>query len=384
MSSSLFVVATSIRSNRIRAQKRCPASPCDQRRSSSSRRLSLVKSGSRAKPREAARYQSSAKQHEANKVERRHVLGALLRLLDLKRADGAKAVVLDDVGVESSKVVAASTPLAPADIVVFNYGDASKLRRMQRDARGIATVLQGDAHHAMHLLPPEFSGELCLFDGDFCGCATTILDGGSIQAAVPRMSQERPSVLALTYSGRNNCKHKADDPDDHIFAVVKASAERHGLQAALVYEHVYGLMHAIIFLLLPKEHVHGFGAGASNRMFVLRAIAAVEGAKAELKDPKDREETAEESDTLESEASTSTTTYAFSKPYGYEKILAAKKKKQNTNKAGVWEFKVLWTNGETTWEPHASFNASDSNAHRSMRELVQKADAMAGVKRRRE
>ena len=203
-------------------------------------------SSSKVHIKEAARYNSQAKQYETNKVERREVIGAILRLMTFRDTD--TAIVLDDVGVESSKVIAANTTLGAKQIIVINYGDTKKLAAMRKDAKGTATVVSGDAHHFVHTLPAPTTSFARLYDADFCCCATTILDGGSIQAVIPRMPLDEPSILALTFSGRNNCKHKASDPATHISDVVKATAERHGLRVSSNIFLTKKILYLVVFL----------------------------------------------------------------------------------------------------------------------------------------
>jgi hypothetical protein len=357
-----------------------------------------------------ARYASEAKQHEANKVERRAVLGILASMLSLTPSD--MAVVLDDVGVESSRTIKHSTPLPPTNIIVFNYGSPGKIADMRAAARGVATVLEADAHHAMHLLPDHATGRVCIADCDFCCSATTILDGGSIQAVVPRMPSNKASVLALTYSRRNCCKHKAATPEDHIAFVVKLTAHRHGLRAHEVYMRAYGVMHARICVLVPAAPQEA----KATRTLVQRvreAVASVAPAAALVatplqpaprtpRTPRSPAPATPRSPRTPALVVTSPSSHRFQKrvslarnntansdsgdgcgmddtnvddeaaaedtEYGYKAIVGM-------TMAGRRDplFHVKWNDGSYTWEPKASFNDDDAYAQQSMRLQLAKA-----------
>jgi hypothetical protein len=198
------------------------------------------------------RYDSLFKLNDLNKKKFNRIVGHVVEILKLRERD--KALVLDDLGVATSKAVRkGAAALSCRDVLICNMGDDAKIAAMTEEARDIARICPG---HAEIILPRKgkmLRDKLRVVAFDACGTATTVEQSGALQASIALMPNNQNSFISITFCTRKNARHAARDPVASLKHCINLQAQKRGLDAHAFFELPYRNMNSLFILLMPES-----------------------------------------------------------------------------------------------------------------------------------
>jgi hypothetical protein len=207
----------------------------------------------------ASTYKSQQKQTSEEKTTFNRFVTILTRLVvkNVRKTD--IAVVLDDLGANSSKAVRNGTQgkLDSRHIFIANNQSPEHVARIQDDACGIATVKQ---KHMAVMLQDLRGRHVRVAIVDACCSGRTLSEGGDLAFAASRMSNEDHSILVVTYCARDNA-HGAkslwktlNDTQASLERTTTRVSKTFENVAELVHVYSYNTMRSLFFVIAPKSY----------------------------------------------------------------------------------------------------------------------------------